>query len=29
VPDQLRSAVSGPHRYEPDINATYAEMAKH
>lgn len=29
VPDQLRSAVSGPHRYEPEINATYAEMAQH
>jgi len=23
VPDQLRSAVRGPDRYEPDINATY------
>jgi transposase len=29
VPDQLRSAVSGPDRYEPDINATYLEMAQH
>jgi transposase len=29
VPDQLRSAVSGPDRYDPDINATYLEMAKH
>jgi transposase len=29
VPDQLRSAVSGPHRYEPELNATYAEMAQH
>ena len=29
VPDQLRSAVSGPHRYEPDINPTYLEMAQH
>ena len=27
VPDQLRSAVKGPDRYEPDINATYLEMA--
>ena len=27
VPDQLRSAVRGPDRYEPDINATYSEMA--
>jgi transposase len=29
VPDQLRSAISGPHRYEPDINPTYLEMAQH
>lgn len=29
VPDQLRSAVTGPDRYEPDINATYLEMAQH
>lgn len=29
VPDQLRSAVSGPHRYDPDINRTYLEMAQH
>ncbi|HTN86694.1 MAG TPA: IS21 family transposase [Sorangium sp.] len=29
VPDQLRSAVSGPDRYEPDINPTYLEMARH
>ncbi|HET9933373.1 MAG TPA: IS21 family transposase [Polyangiaceae bacterium] len=29
VPDQLRSAVSGPDRYDPDINGTYLEMAKH
>ncbi len=29
VPDQLRSAVSGPDRYEPDINPTYLEMAQH
>ena len=28
VPDQLRSAVSGPHRYEPDINPTYLELAQ-
>ena len=27
VPDNLRSAVSRAHRYEPDINPTYAEMA--
>jgi transposase len=29
VPDQLRSAVSGPDRYEPSVNATYLEMAQH
>ena len=29
VPDQLRSAVSGPHRYDPDTNRTYAELAEH
>src|SRR5260370_32641656 len=29
VRDQLRSAVSGQHRYEPEINATYAELAQH
>jgi len=29
VPDQLRSAVSGPHRYDPDINSSYLEMARH
>jgi len=29
VPDQLRSAVKTPHRYEPEINDTYAEMAQH
>lgn len=29
VPDQLRSAVKGPDRYEPDINATYLEMAQY
>jgi transposase len=29
VPDQLRSAVSKPDRYEPEINATYAEVAQH
>lgn len=29
VPDQLRSAVSGPHRYDPEINPTYAELARH
>ena len=29
VPDQLRSAVSWPHRYDPDTNRTYGELADH
>ncbi len=29
VPDQLRSGVSQPCRYEPEINRTYAELAAH
>lgn len=29
VPDNLRSAVTKAHRYEPDINPTYQEMAEH
>jgi transposase len=29
MPDQLRSAVSRPCLYEPEINATFAEMSKH
>lgn len=29
VPDQLRSAVSVPCRYEPTINRTYAELGRH
>src|SRR3569623_556936 len=29
VPDQLRSAGSGPDRYDPEINPTYAELAQH
>jgi transposase len=29
VPDNLRSAVTKAHRYEPDVNATYSEMAAH
>ena len=29
VPDNLRSAVTQAHRYEPDLNRTYAEMATH
>lgn len=29
VPDNLRSGVSSAHRYEPDVNPTYQEMATH
>lgn len=29
VPDQLRTGVSGPHRYEPEIQRTYEEMGEH
>jgi transposase len=29
VPDQLRAAVTGPDRYDPEINPAYAEMAEH
>ena len=29
VPDNLKSAVAKPHRYEPDLNWTYAEFAEH
>jgi transposase len=29
VPDNLRSAVTRAHRYEPDLNRTYEEMAAH
>jgi transposase len=29
VPDQLRAAVSGPDRYDPEINPAYLEMAEH
>ena len=29
VPDNLRSGVTKAHRYEPDLNATYQEMAQH
>jgi len=29
VPDNLRSGVSKAHRYEPDINPTYADLAGH
>jgi transposase len=29
VPDQLRSAVKGPNRYDPEINPTYADLAQY
>jgi transposase len=29
VCDNLRSGVTRAHRYEPDVNATYAELAEH
>ena len=29
VPDNLRSGVSKAHRYEPDLNPTYPELANH
>jgi len=29
VPDQLKSAVSGADRYDPDINPSYFELAQH
>lgn len=29
VPDNLRAGVSKAHRYEPDINPTYQDMATH
>lgn len=29
VPDNLRSGVSKTHRYEPDLNPTYLELANH
>jgi len=29
IPDNLKSAVDRAHRYEPDLNPTYAEMAAH
>jgi transposase len=29
VPDHLQAAVSRPHRYEPTLNRTYAELAQH
>ena len=29
IPDNLRSGVSGAHRYEPDLNPTYRDLASH
>jgi transposase len=29
VPDNLRSAVDRPHRYEPDLNRSYSDLAAH
>jgi transposase len=29
VPDNLKAAVTHPHRYEPELNRTYAELAQH
>ena len=29
VPDNLKSAVKSPSRYEPDLNSSYAELAVH
>jgi transposase len=29
IPDNLKSAVTKPCRYEPDLNATYRELAEH
>jgi transposase len=29
VPDQLRSAIKGPDRYDPDINRTFLSFAQH
>ncbi len=29
VPDNTKSAVTAPHRYEPDLNPTYAELAQY
>jgi transposase len=29
VPDNLKSAVTTPHRYEPELNRAYAEMAEY
>jgi transposase len=29
VPDNLKAAVTRPHRYEPELNRTYLDMAQH
>lgn len=29
VPDNLKSGVTNAHRYEPDLNPTYSDMAQH
>ena len=29
VPDNTKSAITSPHRYEPDINKTYTDWAQH
>lgn len=29
VPDNLKSGVTSPHRYDPDVNPTYQDMANH
>jgi len=29
VPDNLSSGVTSPHRYEPDLNPTYQDLAEH
>jgi len=29
VPDNTKTGVTHPHRYEPDLNPTYLEMARH
>jgi transposase len=29
VPDNTKCAVTSPHRYEPDLNPTYADWARH
>ena len=29
VPDDLKAGVTHPHRYEPDINPTYQDLAQH